>query len=130
VPHGPCRPVLGSCRWPAFANALDGVAVRTSGFFDFFDRDFRSDFGKLRYLARKRRQGRTQSLLLFDLCGKVVLLLDHRPVEKHEPVFPVLLSFADGLLRATQRQIIAVLVSLDHALHRAVGNAPVPGAQQ
>src|SRR5215471_16041459 len=71
---------------------FDGVAVSTRGFLDFLNSDFPARFGQFQYLARKRWQGQTQSLLLFDLRGKVVLLLDHGPEEKHQPVFPVLLS--------------------------------------
>src|SRR5262249_23281036 len=71
-----------------------------------------------------------QSLLFLNLSGEVVFLLDHRPKEKHKPVFPVLLSFANRLLRATQREVIVVLVSLDHALHRAVRNVPITSTPQ
>jgi hypothetical protein len=109
---------------------FDRVAVRTCGFLDFLDRDFPTRLGELKYLARQRRQGRTQSLFFFNFCRKVVFLLHHRPEEKHEPVFPVLLSFADGFLRTPQRQVVVVLVRFDHALHRAVGNVPVAGTQQ
>ena len=109
---------------------FDRVAVRPRGLLDLLDRDFAARLGELQYLARKRRQGRTQSLFFFNLRGKGVLLLDHRSKEKHEPVFLVLLSFADGLLRTPQREVIVVLVCLNHALHRAVRNVPVPGTQQ
>jgi hypothetical protein len=69
-------------------------------------------------------------LFFFHLRGKVVLLLDHRSQEKQEPVFPVLLPLADGLLGTPQRQVIVVLVCLDNTLHRAVRNVPVPDTQQ
>jgi hypothetical protein len=51
-------------------------------------------------------------LFFFNLCGKVVFLLDHCPKEKDKPVFPVLLSFADGLLSATQSEVVVVLLVL------------------
>ena len=109
---------------------FDRVTVRPRGFFDFHDRDFSPRFRELQYLARKRRQGRTQGLFFFNLRSKVVFLLDHRPQEKHEPVFPVLLSFPNGLLSTTQCEVIVIFVGLDHAFHRAAGNVSVPGAQQ
>ena len=73
-----------------------------------------------RQLAGKRWQGRAKRLFLLDLCGQVVFLLRHCLEEEHHPGFPVLFLLADGLLRPAQRKIIAVLVALDNALHRAV----------
>src|SRR5215469_4013144 len=110
--------------------SFDRIAVRPRGFLDLLDRDFSSRLCEFQDLTRERRQGRTQSLFFFNLRSEVVFLLDHRPKEKHKPVFPVLLSFANRLLRATQREVIVVLVSLDHALHRTVRNVPVTRTQQ
>src|SRR5258708_32438574 len=94
---------------------LDGVAIRIRRFLDFLDRDSPTRVGQLQYLARKGVQGRTQRLLLFNLRSEIVLLLRHCLQEKHQPVFPVPFSLADGLLGAAQREIVAILI-ISHVL--------------
>jgi hypothetical protein len=92
-------------------NAHGSMTVRAGRILDFRDGDFAARFRKLQYLTRERGQGRAKGLFVFHLGGKGIFLLCHCFEEEHQPGFPALFSFADGLLGAAQGKVIAVLNS-------------------
>src|SRR5579859_399275 len=132
IPSSPASPMQGQMAMldQRSQMLLDRVAAGTTDPHDLGHRDPAMLAHQFQDQHRQLRQGGEHYSLALHLLFEALLLAPQGPQEELQPGVPVRRFGTDRSLRPPERQVVALLALLDHALQRTVRHIGIARPQQ